>query len=40
MNSQDKAVAEQLLEAYLPWSEKKWAADQKWLKSILDAWGF
>jgi hypothetical protein len=38
--NQDAVVADQLLDGYLPWSEQKWAADQKWLKSILDAWGF
>lgn len=37
--TQDERIAEQLEAEYLAWAEKKWAADQKRLKSILEAWG-
>lgn len=32
-------IADQLQVEYLAWAEKKWAEDQKRLKSILKAWG-
>lgn len=35
----DEQIAEALWAEYLAWAEKKQAADQKRLKSILEAWG-
>lgn len=37
--TQDELIAKQLLVEYLAWTQKKQEADQKWLGSILKAWG-
>jgi hypothetical protein len=38
MTAQEQA--DSLMVEYLAWAEKKYAQDQKRLKSILEAWGF